>query len=136
MVMLDQWYASILPPATDIGRVPGRPAVRGRGKVARRAHEDHRVARPGRVRGGGGAGRASPGGLVPSGAAGPPGWPHSPPRPGSPPATSTTTPTPRTGLRWDDLPGLELHLPAPHFTPAALFAGQASVVRRHRAAPT
>ncbi len=40
------------------------------------------------------------------------------------------------GLCWDDLPVLELHLPAPHFTPAALFAGQASVVRRHRAAPT
>ncbi|MFJ2598745.1 fatty acid desaturase [Streptomyces erythrochromogenes] len=40
------------------------------------------------------------------------------------------------GLRWDYLPALERHLPSPHFTPAALFAGQASVIRRHRAALT
>ncbi|MGZ9935854.1 fatty acid desaturase (plasmid) [Streptomyces sp. NC-S4] len=40
------------------------------------------------------------------------------------------------GLRWNYLPALERHLPAPHFTPGALFAGQASVVRRHRTALT
>ncbi|MET9603156.1 fatty acid desaturase [Streptomyces sp. NPDC006459] len=38
------------------------------------------------------------------------------------------------GLRWDYLPALERHLPRPHFTPRGLFTGQASVVRRHRAA--
>ncbi|MGW6782258.1 fatty acid desaturase [Streptomyces sp. NPDC054987] len=40
------------------------------------------------------------------------------------------------GLRWNYLPALERHLPAPNFTPGALFAGQASVVRRHRTALT
>ncbi|MFB7983811.1 fatty acid desaturase [Streptomyces vinaceus] len=38
------------------------------------------------------------------------------------------------GLRWNYLPALERHLPPPHCTPSALFAGQASVVRRHRVA--
>ncbi|MFI6006698.1 fatty acid desaturase [Streptomyces sp. NPDC051366] len=38
------------------------------------------------------------------------------------------------GLRWDYLPALERHLPPPHFTPAALFTGRGSVVRRHRMA--
>ncbi|MFI5987319.1 fatty acid desaturase [Streptomyces sp. NPDC051555] len=38
------------------------------------------------------------------------------------------------GLRWNYLPALERHLPQPHFAPTALFAGQSSVVRRHRTA--
>ncbi|MFF4647698.1 fatty acid desaturase [Streptomyces sp. NPDC001389] len=40
------------------------------------------------------------------------------------------------GLRWNYLRALERHLPPPHFTPSALFAGRASVLRRHRAALT
>ncbi|MFE5680257.1 fatty acid desaturase [Streptomyces erythrochromogenes] len=40
------------------------------------------------------------------------------------------------GLRWNYLPALERHLPDPHFTPTALFAGQTSVVQRHRTALT
>ncbi|MET9324730.1 fatty acid desaturase [Streptomyces sp. NPDC003038] len=39
-----------------------------------------------------------------------------------------------SGVRWNYLPALERHLPPPHFMPPALFAGQASVIRRHRKA--
>ncbi|MFZ3475920.1 fatty acid desaturase [Streptomyces sp. 4.24] len=38
------------------------------------------------------------------------------------------------GLRWNYLPALDRHLPAPHFLAPALFAGPDSVTRRHRTA--
>ncbi|MER6394067.1 fatty acid desaturase [Streptomyces sp. NPDC001523] len=40
------------------------------------------------------------------------------------------------GLRWNYLSALEQHLPAPHFTPAALFLGPHSATRRHHRALT